>query len=116
MRTPTLAATLALALALPAFTATAQEMTTESLAVVDTNGDGVVTKEELIAAMDAAFQQLDTDKSGSLSETEAVVWIPVAQFRAADKSANGQLSKDEFIAVVLTDFAAADKDGDGQLN
>lgn len=111
-------AALALPLALPAFAQqpAPQPITREALVAIDTNGDGKVSREELIAAMSAAFQQLDTDKNGSLSEPEALVVIPLAQFRAADRNANGQLSKDEYIAVVIADFKAADRNGDGSLD
>lgn len=112
---PTLAAGLVAGISM-GFPACAQEVSRESLAVVDTDGDGAVTKEELVAAMDAAFQELDTDRNGALSESEAGIWITVAQFRSADKNANGQLSKEEYIATVLADFAAADKNADGKLD
>jgi hypothetical protein len=72
----------------------------------DTNGDGVVTKEEAQAAsasmVDKRFSELDLNKDGQITKEE------MSQARDARRSA----MKEKFEA----DFKAADKNGDGGLS
>ncbi|TPE47945.1 EF-hand domain-containing protein [Amaricoccus solimangrovi] len=108
--------TATIALALGALPALAQGIPAQGLAAVDKNGDGVVTRDEMIATMDAAFVQLDTDRDGYLSAAEAEVTITSEQFAAADTNGDGRVSKEEFITVIVADFNDSDKNGDGVLN
>lgn len=73
---------------------------------LDTNGDGVVTKEEAQAAgaegMAKRFDAMDLNKDGQLTQDE------IQQSREARRTA----MKEKFAA----DFKAADKNGDGGLS
>jgi len=96
----------------------------------DTNGDGVVTKDEAQAAGAAQsakrFDQLDLNKDGQLTKEEmsqvrearraAMHEKFEADFKAADKNADGGLSKDEATASMPRiakrfDQLDANKDG-----
>jgi hypothetical protein len=70
----------------------AQTMTTDHLAALDTNGDGYIS-----AAESAGFMSPD-------------------QFAAANTNGDDGISAAEFTAATQADFAAADRDGDGVLN
>jgi len=96
----------------------------------DTNGDGVVTKEEAQAASAAdlakRFDELDLNKDGQVTREEmsqarearrtAMKERFAADFKAADKNGDGALSKDEATAsmpLVARHFDALDTNKDG---
>ena len=96
----------------------------------DTNGDGVVTKEEAQSASASnvakRFDELDLNKDGQITKEEmsearearrtAMKEKFAADFKAADKNADGGLSKDEVTASMPRiakhcDELDANKDG-----
>ena len=111
-----IATTLAAALAPMAHAQAAGELNEAHLAMLDQDGDGVVSRAEFDAYMDAAFGALDTVGDGALSADEFAVYAPVDTFAAIDADGDGMVSRDEFDAQTSADFAAADSDGDGALN
>ncbi|MEZ5986081.1 MAG: hypothetical protein R3B94_09030 [Hyphomonas sp.] len=68
------------ALALVALPACAQGITSQDAASLigqaDTNGDGNVSKAEFLERRSEAFQDLDADRSGSLTEAEFDLRFP----------------------------------------
>jgi Ca2+-binding EF-hand superfamily protein len=82
---------------------------------IDTNDNGAVNRREYQAFMTKAFEKLDANNDGSLSQTETADILNADQFAAADADGNGRVSRDEFMDRVMKDFAAADKSGDGRL-
>lgn len=82
---------------------------------LDTNDSGAVNQQEYQAFMTKAFDQLDANKDGSLSQAETTDVLQADQFAATDANRDGRVSRDEFMSQVMKDFAAADKSGDGRL-
>ena len=72
------------ALALSALAASAQDLTTGHLGVIDQDDDGAVSAEELNAVMAAAFAQIDANGDGSISAEEGGAIIPAELFAGAD--------------------------------
>lgn len=107
---------IAAAIALSSAPAFAQQLTQQELSIVDTDGDGAVTKPEIGTAIDAAHGQLDADGDTYVTWQEARIWITVAQFRNADTNGDERLSKNEMLAGAMSDFDAADGNGDGRLD
>ena len=96
----------------------------------DTNGDGIVTKEEAQAASASnvakRFDELDLNKDGQITKEEmsearearrtAMKEKFAADFKAADKNADGGLSKDEATASmprIAKHFDELDANKDG---
>ena len=108
--------------------------------VVDTNGDGVLTQPEIVAAeskgvqqrlanvrskMDAEFTKLDTNRDGQLNKAEFMAAAPTAPSSAPtgagilaqlDKNKDGKISVDEYRAPVLARFDRADTNKDGAIS
>jgi len=105
--------------------------------LVDTNGDGAISLAEAQAFAAARFDKLDAEHKGYLileeyeaplrraieraSETrrpllEKALPRAEAAFKALNKSGDGRLTKDEFLADSRVRFAAADADKDGKLS
>lgn len=82
---------------------------------LDTNDSGAVNRQEYQTFMTKAFEKLDADNNGSLSQAETASVLNADQFAATDADGNGRVSQDEFMNRVMKDFAAADKSGDGRL-
>lgn len=96
---------------------------------MDTNGDGVVTKDEVQAAsadnMGKRFEALDLNHDGQLTQDELArgreQWRAAmkekfaADFKAADKNGDGGLSKEEAAAMPRTarHFDELDANQDG---
>ena len=80
----------------------------------DSDGDGVVSKAEHDAFVQASWTALDKDGNGQLSSTE--LGDKAAKLADADSDGNGQVSAAEYTAKKSTWFATADKDGDGALS
>jgi Ca2+-binding EF-hand superfamily protein len=95
----------------------------------DTNGDGVVTKEEAQAAsadnLSKRFDQMDLNKDGQLTPDEiskahdmrrtAMREKFAEQFKSADKNGDGGLSKEEAAAMprIAEHFDELDTNKDG---
>jgi Ca2+-binding EF-hand superfamily protein len=99
----------------------------------DTNGDGVVTKEEAQAAanarVDKIFADLDTNHDGQITQEEVQAARAArraemeakfaARFKQADTNGDGQLSKDEVQAgmpMLARGFDRLDSNKDGELS
>jgi hypothetical protein len=85
------------------------------LDAVDADDNQVVSRSEYEAYMKGAFTTLDTNRNGSLNQSEASQVLSQGQFATVDTDGNGQLSRNEFMTQVMKDFAAADRDGNGHL-
>jgi Ca2+-binding EF-hand superfamily protein len=89
------------------------------MAMIDANKDGVVTKAELTAALEARFAKLDVNHDGKLDQTDRDLARQQrldARFAALDADHNGQISKAEFVAGAQArreKFADMRKDGAG---
>ena len=88
-------------------------------ATMDKNGDGVLTKGEVGGRLLTRFEQLDTDKSGTLSASE----LPMkgkgrkgANFAQMDTNSDGQLAKEEVRGRLLAHFEQLDTDKSGTLS
>ena len=95
----------------------------------DPNGDGVTTKEEAIAASDARFTAMDTDKDGKLStaEREAARAAMAGNGGSgrgmgggiggrADADGDGFISADEMRTSATTRFDRMDANKDGKID
>lgn len=92
---------------------------------LDANHDGVVSKDEFIAAASARFQQFDSQGSGKVTAAQ-IVASPQAQQRAEraamrvlkhlDANRDGAVSQDEYAAVAQKRFARLDRNGDGFID
>jgi hypothetical protein len=98
---------------------------------LDTNHDGVISKDEAAGAERIAksFDTLDADHDGMITQDEMRAAAEArreemkaevaARFKAADKNADGLLSKDEATAgmpMVARRFDQLDTNKDGQLS
>lgn len=101
-----------------ATTAIAQEngLNDTHLKALDADGDSSISMEEFGAFSDFAFEQMDTDKNGSLSKSEVDAHADEGAFGRADTDGNGSVSSSEFRSRMEQNFKEADKDGDGVLN
>ena len=109
----------------------AQGKLTQDLMQADSNKDGVVSREELIAAKTAEFKQADTNADTFLSWDEFKTLADTKRsnrfntiFKLMDKDANGSLSASEFVNLVLDKpvaqtnvvFAILDQNTDSALS
>lgn len=100
-------AALATVMALPAG---AQQVSPQTFAVMDIDGNGQVDAAEHGVAMGAAFAHADNNADGALDQQEATVLSLPPQ---VDADSDGQITLDEFLTSARKDFEAADTDGDG---
>lgn len=93
----------------------------------DSNGDGMITQDEVQAGRALEFMGIDTDASGYLSVDEARVWLEQQQgkqFDHLDIDHNGVLSKEEFVdarigralRIASKTFKLTDANADGALS
>jgi Ca2+-binding EF-hand superfamily protein len=106
----------------------------------DTNGDGVLSVQEVSAAeakglkqrvgvarqrMDQEFTKLDTNKDGQLSKAEFMAAAPTAPAAPSnganilaqlDKNKDGKVSLDEYRAPLLSRFDVMDTNHDGTIS
>jgi len=100
---------------------------------VDTNGDGVITKDEALAAANARvekeFATFDTNQDGQITQDEIKAVHAAkraemeakfeARFKQADTNGDGQLSKEEVQAglpMLARGFDRLDTNQDGELS
>lgn len=86
------------------------------LRALDADGDASISSEEFNAFSNFAFDAMDTDKNGTLSQSEVEAHADADAFGRADADGSGAVSKGEFMSRMDENFKAADKDGDGILN
>jgi hypothetical protein len=92
----------------------------------DKNNDGVVERAEWQAAQEKRFKRLDTDHDGKLSQDELMAGAKKgteeqeqrksAAFKRLDADKNGVVALDEFLAQGKHAFARCDSNGDGRTN
>jgi Ca2+-binding EF-hand superfamily protein len=138
---PALATALLLTAALPAIAqdavpAPGQDRLTRLIKLIDKDGDGAISAAEAEAFAASRFDKLDTDHKGYLTldafeaplrraidrasearrpQLEKALPRAEAAFKAINKSGDGRLTKEEFLADSRARFAAADTDKDGKL-
>lgn len=95
---------------------------------IDTNGDGVISKDEMTAVRERVFKRLDRNGDGIIDEKEIASArqaikdrAEVAQarlgnrWRRMDANGDGKVSEQEF-ASSMPLFDLADRDGDDKLS
>ncbi len=101
-----------------------------SFSELDSDGNGMVTRDELMAQQEIRFNELDTDGDGMISEEELKAEANsraqgrVEQvFNNADTDGDGSLSQEEFETLVANRdrspddiIARLDTNGDGQIS
>lgn len=115
-----------------------------SLAMMDSNKDGQVSKDEFLAPQIKRFTDVDTNKDGKISQDEWLAAKPAndrmakmmadhqantsdaektlmaaykaGEFRSLDANKDGSISKEEFLALSQLRFAAMDSNQDGNLD
>ena len=89
----------------------------------DTNADGSLTREEVLAARAAQFGTHDGDGNGTLSLDEyQALWLEVMRERMVDRfqdhddDGNGAVTLDEFNEDITRMLDRADRNDDGVIN
>jgi Ca2+-binding EF-hand superfamily protein len=97
----------------------------EMLAILDRNGDGSISRQEVVALRQTVFARMDADGDGRLTRAEVEAARAAAAERQArqaerdpfslDADGDGQLTLAEFTGRT-PGFDRADRDGDGVLS
>ncbi|RJG57856.1 hypothetical protein D0Z70_01160 [Sphingobium terrigena] len=112
-------------LAAPAAYAQSQGDGMKMLAAADSNGDGVVTRDEYARARAANFARMDRNRDGAVSKADfkrLARFKPEAASRldtliaAMDANKDGQATRAEFEAAPMPLFDSADANGDGRID
>jgi hypothetical protein len=111
-------------LALIAMPAAASAQSAEQLAQADSNGDGSVSKQELMDLRADMFGKLDRNGDGFADSKDSPTFGPpkkkfeeaFAKVKAADANGDGRVSRQEMIGAPTPRFDAADKDKNGILS
>lgn len=92
----------------------------DPLARADANGDGVVTRDEMLADVDARFAQLDANKDGKITgdERKAVAGGRMGgrMMGRADADGDGAITLDEQRAQANKRFDRIDTNHDGKID
>ena len=94
----------------------------ELFATFDTDGDGLVTQEEIDGVRAAELAEFDADGDGTLSlEEYQALWLArvyermVDAFQQLDADGDGEITIEEFNAGLANIVALMDQNGDGAL-
>ena len=95
-----------------------------TFAEIDKNSDGQIAKDEVWGRLSVHFDQLDTDKSGTLSSEELSALkkgragkdFKRPTFAEMDKNGDGALAKEEVGGRLAADFDKLDTDDNGTLS
>jgi len=83
----------------------------------DPDGDGATTRDEMLAASDARFAALDTDKDGRLGAGEiGAAAAGGRMLRRADADGDGQVTREELRALAGRRFDRLDANRDGRID
>jgi len=93
------------------------------MAVIDTNGDGKVTRAEADAFRDGQFAKFDADGNGSLNQDEYIAMaedfrhqMMLVRFKRHDANGDGAISKDEMSGHMGMMFEHMDRNDDGVID
>ena len=115
MKLTYIAVALTTALAAPAV-AQQISMNDSHLNALDKDGDGAISKTEYDAFTGFAFEKMDRNKDSVIAPDELDDHLIGDAFQMLDDDGNGSISEAEFMLQMEEDFTAADQDGDGVLN
>jgi Ca2+-binding EF-hand superfamily protein len=87
-----------------------------ALAQIDADHDGMVSADEVKAAIDARFDALDANHDGKLDAKELNGLISARALKKVDTDKDGTLDKTEFDSIGTYRFQKADLDKDGTLD
>ncbi|TGX55908.1 EF-hand domain-containing protein [Sphingomonas gei] len=96
-----------------------QDRGRDMLVTTDTNGDGVVTKSEFLADVDARFAKLDANKDGKISADERPADGEGRRGRMlsrTDTNGDGAVSLDEQRIQANRRFDRLDTNADGKID
>lgn len=82
----------------------------------DPDGDGVTTRQEMLAASDARFAKLDANKDGKLAASETGSGPGTRMLSRADADGDGQVSAAEMRATSSARFDRLDANRDGRID
>ncbi|HST28091.1 MAG TPA: EF-hand domain-containing protein [Rudaea sp.] len=100
----------------------AQDMTQREFGKLDANQDGVVGKDEYLAAAGTRFDALDTAHTGKLTVQEIAAspkmlrrdeFAAQRELRHMGAGADGRVTQDQYLAAAKARFAKLDANGDG---
>jgi EF-hand domain pair len=84
--------------------------------LADENGDRALSKAEVLIVALRQFNEVDSDRDGSIEKNELGDLAKDPEFTDNDSDKSGSLSVSEVITEKLADFKAADSNGDGVLS
>ena len=100
----------------------AQDMAQHEFDKLDANHDGVVSKDEYLAAAGMRFDALDTAHTGKLTAQEIAASPKIVrrdefaaqrELRHMGAGADGRVTQDQYLAAAKARFAKLDANGDG---
>jgi Ca2+-binding EF-hand superfamily protein len=93
----------------------------DALARADANGDGIVTREEMLAEVDARFAKLDANKDGKITHEERQVFAEGSprggrMMGRTDANGDGTITLEEQRAQANKRFDRIDTNHDGKID